>query len=164
MFGRCLLVLLVGCGSSTIQVRAGDGSKVDSHDDGWVLGKCAPTKHITVTSTDGRRVAGALVVVRQLEHTNCPSVGPATPLYTTAPVRTDSHGVATTCDPDTFFRDDPSSFCPHHRDPVTVVVIAGDQAARLTAPFAADLRAVLVPCAELRALDPAFPCPNAPAT
>jgi hypothetical protein len=156
-----MLVLLVGCGSSQIPIRMGEPSTIDSHADTWVLGKCAPTKHVTVTDPAGTPVAGALVFVRQQEHTNCPSVGPSMPLYTTATVRTDSHGVATTCDPETFFRDDPSSFCPHHRDPATIVVIAGDHAAQLSPPFAAQPHAVLVPCAELLAGDPSFPCHKA---
>ena len=145
-------------------MRVGDPAKVDEHDETSPLAKCTPTKHVTVTDAKGTPVAGALVVVRQLEHTNCPSMGPASPLYTTAPVRTNTHGVATTCDPDTFFKDDSfqGSFCPHHRDPPTVVVIAGDQAAQITAPFAAEIRAVLAPCAELLARDPAFPCQQPP--
>lgn len=157
-----MLVLLVGCGSSQLAVRMGDPAAADSHDDTIVLGKCTPTKHVTVTDSNGAPVAGALVVVRRQDHTNCPSMGPATPLYTTAPVHTNSQGVAKTCDPETFFPDDKNSFCPHHNDPPTVVVIAGDRAAQLSAPFAPQLRAVLVPCAELLALDPKFPCHASP--
>jgi len=131
---------------------------IDEHDETTALAMCTPAAKVTVTDSAGAPVAGALVVVRQREHALCPSMGPTTPLYTTAPVRTDSHGIATTCDPDSFLRDDSSSLCRHHRDPATIVVIAGDQAAQLAPPFGADLHAVLGPCSDLRARDPEFPC------
>jgi hypothetical protein len=161
MFRRKVFVVLVGCGSSQLQVRMGEPSNVDSHDDAWVLGACAPTTHVTVTDQNGTPLVGALVAVRQLEHAMCPSVGPSTATFATVPVRTDRHGVATTCDPDNFYKDK-SAICPHHRDPAMVVVLAGDRAAQLQPPFAAELRAVLVPCADLLARDPGFPCPREP--
>jgi hypothetical protein len=156
MIGRLALILFVGCGSSTLAIRMGDPLAINVHDDTVVLGRCAPTKRIVVADATGAPVVGALVVVRQQEHTNCPSVGPASPLYTTDPIRTDSHGAATICNPETFFPDDQSSVCPHHRDPATVVAVANDRAAQFAAPFAPELHMVMAPCSELLSRDPTF--------
>jgi hypothetical protein len=157
MLARLALLLLVGCKIAQLEVRMGDPANLDAHDATSPLAMCTPGTRVKVTDSTGAPVAGALVVVRQREHALCPSMGPTTPLYTTEPVRTDSHGVATTCDPERFYRDE-SSLCRGHRDPATIVVVAGDQAAQLAAPFAEDVRVVLKPCAEVRAGDPEFPC------
>ena len=151
MLARSALLLLVGCKIAQLEVR-------DENDATSPVAMCTPGTRVKVTDAAGAPVADALVVVHQREHALCPSMGPTTPLYTTEPVRTDSHGIATTCDPERFYRDE-ASLCRHHRDPATIIVTAGDQAAQVAAPFAEDVRVVLKPCAEVHAADPEFVCP-----
>lgn len=150
-------ILLLSACTPTLAVRTASPGTIDEHANTVVMQECEATTHVRVTDATGAPVVGALVAVRQVSHDNCPSMGPFPTLYTTAPVRTNSHGVATTCAPATFFRDK-DNFCPHHLDEPTIVVVAGDRGALLGAPFDPAPRATLSSCADLRARDPEFPC------
>lgn len=160
---RALLVL-AACGSSTIPIRTTPQHELvgkDTHD----LGTCPPTKRIVVTDAAGKPVANAKVVIRQADVSNCPSMGRNITVYSSLPVATDERGVAMICDPLTFYPDDGTSYCPHHREGVFVLVVAPAGAAKISAPvlpttnpFAGDIKAVLGSCLALRGADPTLPC------